>query len=134
MDVYTDKDHIMTLDEPVTVAVMLTYLPSCDYKTVQEYAKYTQQFTKITRWVMLPLCNQVHWSLLVCDVEGFGLYHLDSGAGKLYAHQSSFLKSKLPILVKILSNLPGDLFPPEAAAALQPEIVPYPASPSIAAD
>ena len=83
MDVYTDKDHIMTLDEPVTVAVMLTYLPSCDYKTVQEYVKYTQQFTKITRWVMLPLCNQVHWSLLVCDVEGFGLYHLDSGAGKL---------------------------------------------------
>ena len=83
---------------------------------------------------MLPLCNQVHWSLLVCDVEGFGLYHLDSGAGKLYAHQSSFLKSKLPILVKILSNLPGDLFPPEAAAALQPEIVPYPASSSIAAD
>ena len=84
MDVYTDKDQIMTLDKPVTVAVMLTYLPSCDYKTVQEYAKYTQQFTKITRWVMLPLCNQVHWSLLVC-VEGFGLYHLDSGAGKLYA-------------------------------------------------
>ena len=72
---------------------------------------------------MLPLCNQVHWSLLVCDVEGFGLYHLDSGAGKLYAHQSSFLKSKLPILVKILRNLPGDLFPPEAAAALQPETV-----------
>ena len=61
MDVYTDKDHIMTLDEPVTVAVMLTYLPSCDYKTVYEY-------------------------------------------------------------------------PPEAAAALQPEIVPYPASSSIAAD
>ena len=84
--------------------------------------------------MMLPLlCNQVHWSLLVC-VEGFGLYHLDSGAGKLYAHQSSFLKSKLPILVKILRNLPGDLFPPEAAAALQPEIVPYPASSSITAD
>ena len=57
MDVYTDKDHIMTLDEPVTVAVMLTYLPSYDYKTVQKYAKYTQQFTKITRWVMLPFAG-----------------------------------------------------------------------------
>jgi hypothetical protein len=97
----------MTLDDPVTVAVMLTYLPSCDYKTVQEYAKNTQQFTENTRWVMLPLCNQVHWSLLVYNVEGFGLCHLDSGAGKLYAHHTSFLKSKLPILVKILSNLPG---------------------------
>jgi hypothetical protein len=59
--------------------------------------------------------------LLVYDVEGFGLCHLGSGTGKLYAHQVSFLKSKSPILVKILSNLPGDLFPPEAVAALQPE-------------
>ena len=63
------------------------------------------------------------WALLSAktnNVEGSGLYH-DSGARKLpHAHQTSFLKSKLPILVKILSNFAGDLFPSEAAAALQP--------------
>ena len=46
---------------------------------------------------------------------------MDCGAWKLYAHQTSFLKSQLPIQVKIFSNLPGHLFPPEAAAALQPK-------------
>ena len=129
----------MTLDEPVTVAVMLlTYLPSCDYKTFYEYAKYTQQFTKITRWVMLPLCNQVHWSLLVvCDVEGFGLYHLALGLWCWEAVRAPVILLEVKIANSRQDSQQlacGDLFPPEAAAALQPEIVPYPASSSIAAD